>query len=214
MDRPSTKEKIMNASILLFSDKGCDKVSMRDIAAEVGIKASSIYNHFPSKQGILKCIYEFYVEELRLVFPKTGELLYLLETGPADNVFEKICYYYRPEVQDKMDRIILIASQRICLDKDSENFIREHFFEPLTEVWTAVLNRGIELGKIKAIDVAVFVKLITYYAFSAAELNRTGIKITFEQWTTGLNMFYSLLKPQVNTEQRTIPAQSNRGENA
>jgi len=195
MNKPPTKERIMDAAIVLFSDKGCDKVSMRDIAAEVGIKAASIYNHFPSKRAILKNIYEFYIAELSLVFPKTEDLLILLETAPIKDVFRSITYYYKPEVQDKMDRIIVIASQRICLDKESGDFLREHFFEPLTGVWTAVLNRGIEMGKIRAIDVDVFVKLINYYAFSAAELNRTEMKITFEQWTGGLEMLYSLLPP-------------------
>jgi len=207
MDRPPTKDRIMDAAIVLFSDKGCDKVSMRDIAAEVGIKAASIYNHFPSKQGILKNIYKFFAEEHHLVFPKIEELLYLLETGPVDDVFAHMCYYYRPEIQDKMDRIFLIASQRLCLDKDSENFIKELFFVPLTGIWTVVLNRGIELGKINAIDVDVFVKLITCYAFSSAELNRTEMKITLEQWNGGLEMLYSLLRPEANTEQGTISTQ-------
>jgi len=211
--RPSTKDRIRNVSLVLFSDNGYDKVSMRDIATEVGIKASSIYNHFSSKQGILKNLYEIYAEELCLVFPKIEELLYLLETGPVDDVFDHMCYYYRPEIQDKMDRIFLIASQRICLDKDSEDFINDQFFVPLTGIWTVVLNRGIELGKINAIDVDVFVKLITCYAFSAAELNRTEMKITLEQWDDGLEMLYSLLRPEINIEHGTIPTQSQRGEN-
>lgn len=49
----NTKEKILNSALDLFSTKGYNAVSVRHIAAEVGIKASSLYNHFESKQDIL-----------------------------------------------------------------------------------------------------------------------------------------------------------------
>ena len=197
MESASTKERIMAAAIILFSDKGFDMVSMRDIASVVGINAASIYNHFPSKLDILRGIYEFYTAQVGLVSPDVEKLLPLLETEPIEEVFVKTNYYYRPEIQDKMDRIILIAGQRISMDKESEKFIREHFFEPKIEVWAALLYRGIELGKIKAIDVDSFIKLKTYFAFSAAELNGTSMKITMEQWESGEKMLYSLLKPDI-----------------
>ena len=59
-----TKEKIMNVSIDLFSQFGYDGVSVRQIASEVGIRESSIYNHFKSKEEILKAIMEYYIEEM------------------------------------------------------------------------------------------------------------------------------------------------------
>jgi AcrR family transcriptional regulator len=195
MDVSSTKEKIMDVAIKLFSDRGYDVVSMRDIAAEVGIKAASIYNHFPSKRDILKTIYQYYTEQFSLISPKKEELIRLLETGPLRDALHALSFYLPPELQDRMDRIFLIASQRICLEKESEIFIREHFFKPLIENGVMVLNRGIELGKIRPIDTGSFIKLATYIAFSAAELNRTSMKITYEQWIRALDMLFSLLEP-------------------
>lgn len=49
----NTKEKILNSALNLFSKNGYNAVSVRHIAAEVGIKASSLYNHFESKNDIL-----------------------------------------------------------------------------------------------------------------------------------------------------------------
>jgi len=195
MDKHSTKEKILFSAIKMFSDRGYDKVSMRDIAAAVGIKAASIYNHFPSKRDILKSIYEYYAGQLSLVFPKKEELLRRLETEPLREALNKFNYYCPPELRDRMDRILLIASQRICLDKDSEIFVREQFFEPIRESWIAIFNRGIELGKIKPINTDNFIILATYFAFSVAGLNRTMMKINNEQWLGGLDMLFSLLKP-------------------
>ncbi len=56
----NTKEKIFDVSIDLFSKKGYDSVSLREIAEEVGIKKSSIYSHYPSKEAILMDIFEYF----------------------------------------------------------------------------------------------------------------------------------------------------------
>ena len=42
----TTKERIIYESLRLFSEKGYDGVSMREIAAAVEIKAASLYAHF------------------------------------------------------------------------------------------------------------------------------------------------------------------------
>lgn len=52
MAKRNTKEIILFESLKLFADKGYDGVTVRDIAAEVGIKQSSLYKHFSSKQDI------------------------------------------------------------------------------------------------------------------------------------------------------------------
>lgn len=52
----STKDLILHTALRLFSERGFDGVSMRDLAAEVGIKAASIYNHFASKEDIFNSL--------------------------------------------------------------------------------------------------------------------------------------------------------------
>ena len=55
MTRPvKTKSKtgILDLAIPLFAQSGYAGVSMRDIANEVGIKAASLYHHFPDKQAL------------------------------------------------------------------------------------------------------------------------------------------------------------------
>ena len=66
----NTKEKIFDVSLDLFSKKGYDSVSLREIAEEVGIKKSSIYSHYPSKEAILMDIFECFTD-----FFKYDELL-------------------------------------------------------------------------------------------------------------------------------------------
>lgn len=54
----STKKRIVYESLKLFSNKGFDGVSMREIAAAVGIKGASIYNHFKGKEELFQAIFE------------------------------------------------------------------------------------------------------------------------------------------------------------
>lgn len=52
----TTKKRILYCALDLFSQRGYEGVSMRDIAAEVDIKGASLYNHFKSKQDIFDSI--------------------------------------------------------------------------------------------------------------------------------------------------------------
>lgn len=54
----NTKDNIMYQALALFSDRGYEGVSMRDIASKVGIKAASLYNHYKSKEDIFNSIIE------------------------------------------------------------------------------------------------------------------------------------------------------------
>ena len=52
----STKERIVDEALTLFSIKGYKGTSVKQIANAVGIKDSSLYKHFKSKQEILDTI--------------------------------------------------------------------------------------------------------------------------------------------------------------
>lgn len=64
----TTKEKILETALELFSQRGYDGVSVRDIAREVGIRESSIYNHFDSKRAIFDGIVDFCVQQSEVYF--------------------------------------------------------------------------------------------------------------------------------------------------
>ncbi|MCI5654909.1 TetR/AcrR family transcriptional regulator [Candidatus Pseudoruminococcus sp.] len=58
MKQEDTKQRILDKALELFSTQGYDSVSVGEIAKAVGIKAPSLYNHFPSKQAIFDAIVE------------------------------------------------------------------------------------------------------------------------------------------------------------
>lgn len=49
----SRKEEIIKVAATLFRNKGYNAISMRDLAAQLDIKAASLYNHISGKQEIL-----------------------------------------------------------------------------------------------------------------------------------------------------------------
>ncbi len=51
-----TRELILQTALKLFSRKGFEAVSVRDIAAELELTAPALYVHFKSKQDILEAI--------------------------------------------------------------------------------------------------------------------------------------------------------------
>lgn len=56
-DKGNTKQRIIDQALGLFCISGYDAVSIRDIAAAVGIGNSALYKHFKSKQDIFDAIF-------------------------------------------------------------------------------------------------------------------------------------------------------------
>ena len=81
MAKRNTKEAILLEALKLFADKGYEGVSVRDIAAEVGIRQSSLYKHFASKQDIFDTL----VETMKKRFPQASAS-FQLPDGPIQEV--------------------------------------------------------------------------------------------------------------------------------
>ncbi len=60
---PTTRERILDAAAALFSREGYTGVSIRDITRAVGIKESSLYNHFRNKEAVLESLLDRMEEE-------------------------------------------------------------------------------------------------------------------------------------------------------
>lgn len=73
MPRQNTRDRILDASLDLFSVNGFDGVSVKQIADQVGIKDSSLYKHFRSKQEILDTL----LKEMNKRFEQTVAFYHL-----------------------------------------------------------------------------------------------------------------------------------------
>jgi AcrR family transcriptional regulator len=62
-----TKAEIHRAALELFSAKGYEKTSLREIAERVGITKASLYYHYSSKQDLLQAIVGTFFDEMHEV---------------------------------------------------------------------------------------------------------------------------------------------------
>ena len=64
-----TRDKIFDAAVDLFSEKGYDRTSVRDIAGAVGITESAVYRHYSGKESILDAIFAYMEERVYSPLP-------------------------------------------------------------------------------------------------------------------------------------------------
>lgn len=191
-----TKYKILKTAAKMFSERGYDSVTMREIAKDIGINSASIYYHFPSKEDILKSLYRLYSEQRRNTSPDLEELLRLAETKPPHEVLMRSEFHYDDDEQREMlDCILVIAARKICSDPESELFIRENIFDNITTILKPLLQRLVELKKIKPLDIDCFLKVVSYYCYSAATLNNSVYKQNIPEYQAGMSLLFSIIAP-------------------
>lgn len=93
----TTKEKIWDQALRLFAEKGYGGVSVRDISRAVGIKESSLYNHFKSKQDIFDTIVETCFSQAKEYFHQQS-----LPFGPEDDMS-----VFKEQDEEKLKTLIL-----------------------------------------------------------------------------------------------------------
>ncbi|MDR0468669.1 MAG: TetR/AcrR family transcriptional regulator [Peptococcaceae bacterium] len=195
-----TKEAIMKAAAKLFSGKGYNKVTTREIAKACGINSASIYHYFPSKSHLLTNLYAFYHEEYIKVRPDVEELLRLTETLPPHEVLYRTLFYYEGDVRETMDQILITAAREICSNSENEDFIRTHLINTYEAVLKPVLIKMVELRKIKPMDIDSYLRVLTYYGYSAAALNGSPFCQNVEEYLAGMRCLFQLVVPESPSE--------------
>lgn len=171
--KKTTREKILEASIELFSRRGYDGVSIRNITKEVGIKESSLYNHFTNKEEILETIFEVFRNEFRNTTPPINLLDQILEQSSLEQFFEKgfenIKNHVDNPTNEKLWRILYIEHYRDPLAR--EIFLND-IISATIDFLEVVFRKLIEKGKVKPFDSSVLAAEYQYPIFSMiAEYN-------------------------------------------
>ena len=164
MGRKNTKEKIFDVSIDLFSQYGYDGVSIRQIAKEVGIKESSIYNHYQSKESILESILSYYInemlkEEAPVMQPKENlnmDFDHFYKEG-SDRFISKLS----EEKMMKITRIFLVESYH---NEKIKKFVKEAIIGYAINGWEDLFNLMKEMNFIKKdADIKQLAESFYYY---------------------------------------------------
>ena len=124
----TTREKILNEALTLFSVKGYDPVTVREIAYAVGIKESSLYNHFKNKQDIFDSILAEYSERWEAIFSNislTGDSKEIVADDRTINMYKEMSndqfaeiagtiydYYMTDDINVKLRKVLTIEQYR------------------------------------------------------------------------------------------------------
>ncbi len=144
----NTREKILQTAMDMFAEKGYNDVSVRDITRAVGIKESSLYNHFISKQQILDEIFEYLLERFESMNIPEEEAARLIEEADPEG-FMEICFmnfrmYFGDPKLIKIWRILSI--ERFRNKRANDFFIRRLIDFPLeyqAKVFDSMIKKGL-----------------------------------------------------------------------
>ncbi|MCE5286808.1 MAG: TetR/AcrR family transcriptional regulator [Pelosinus sp.] len=90
-----TSQKIKQAALVLFAEKGYDATTLSEIADKTGIKKPSIYAHYPGKMELFLDIVDFVTETYRAAW--TDALEKSIDLAPDERlefIFFAISSYY------------------------------------------------------------------------------------------------------------------------
>ncbi len=160
----STKQKLFNSAVYLFSTKGYANVGIRELCHSVDIQASSFYNHFNSKEGLFDSILEYFAATTEQVVLTDDEVEAIVSTGDVRVFFienmKKFSSYTANPLYYTVLQIVFMESYTNAkayeLGKNNLYYLRKGYTEK-------VLRMMIENGSIKDCNVEV-VTAEYYYA--------------------------------------------------
>ncbi len=161
--RTGTKEKIMDTAIDLFSNRGYEAVSMQDIADAVGIRKSSIYNHFKSKDQILQSILSYFNQELsQSDMKRQGEEkiieTYLNTLGPA-GLMAAVGKQFEDFLNTpKMRKIWRMIAMEVYRNAMIRSFFEREMIDRPSRFWEKAFRFMISRGMIRQTDVATLAR--------------------------------------------------------
>ena len=167
-----TRGRIVDHSIELFSQYGYENVGLRQIADVVGIKAASIYNHFPGKEHILEEIYTTYdamlttiergvdrqARENTLQQGSAAEILQMLTGAVVNLPVETYC---------KMVKITRIIIARFMIGGSANHILLQRLLQDGIDRAMAALVRLEELGRLApGFEATAFAETLTHTMLS------------------------------------------------
>lgn len=160
MKQEDTKQRILDKALELFSTQGYDSVSVGEIAKAVGIKAPSLYNHFPSKQAIFDAIlestaaqYEADTDQINIHVQNAAQDIPVFTEITADALFEKVRqifeYSLHNETISRFRRMMTIEQFR---SPELAALYSKRYVERVLDYHAGIFQALIAAGEITAED--------------------------------------------------------------
>jgi AcrR family transcriptional regulator len=149
--KKSTKEIILDVSLKLFSSYGYKSTTVRDIAKEVGITQSGLYNHFKNKEDILDTLIDNLMNSAIVKLFEKKEIEELAQTGKSllfsiATTFKLISFDKENEALSKL------LMQELYKNNKIRDTYSEYFYQKNVKKLSSVFFLMMQKEKIKQSD--------------------------------------------------------------
>lgn len=168
MQRGDTKERLFHAAARLFAENGYTAVSMREIAAAVGITEAAIYRHYDSKEAILNAILAAFRRRLKSYILTKRQVDKLIETDTTQQLLERCIGRFTDEDATFMTRAYRIVYMEHLTNAEAMDLILTHLHDATADSIQYVLDRLIQLKRIPAFDTRFYSTVWAQCMFSGA----------------------------------------------
>ena len=150
-EKKSTKEIILEVSLKLFSKKGYGGTSVRDIAHDVGITQSGLYNHFKGKNAILETLIENLMDSAIVKIFDGRSIEDLAQTGKS-LLFSIATTFKLVSFDKKNEALFKLLMQELYKNSTIRNTYNEYFYQRNIKKLSSVFFIMMQHEKIKASD--------------------------------------------------------------
>ena len=187
------------AAVNLFSIHGYANVSIRDIASTLNIKAASMYNHFDSKDALLVKIYDFCQYHFDNITANLDGLVEIVPKTPPQKVFDKYLSCFGDEIYGQgllglMPKVLKIVLEESTRDKRAEKLANILYNQYPNQYLKPILQKMIELGQIKPIDVNLFITLYSSFEMNCSRAQGSKLAISGVHWKKCRKFLFSLIQ--------------------
>ena len=159
-----TREVILDTAERLFAARGVEGVAVRDLAREMGITASSLYNHFPGKQALYDAVLERGLGPIVDVVAGQDGLGPERVHATLDRLTAHLTRH--PHLARLLQRALLEESPAV--QALLERWIGSLYREGIAVVRKAARDAGWEAEQVPHLGVALFGMIFAYFTNAAA----------------------------------------------
>ena len=143
-----TKEKILEAALEQFSQKGYDGTNIRELTASLGLVKSSMYKHFKSKEDIWNTLLDEMIAYYNRRFGSAENLPPVPDSldGLVEMTMRMVDFTVHDERVVMTRKLLSIEQYR---DERARALATKHFLTGLTEMFTYIFYRMMNKGLLK-----------------------------------------------------------------
>jgi AcrR family transcriptional regulator len=171
---PKTMEAIRKAGLRLIFEHGYEAMSLRQLAAEVGIQAGSLYNHIATKQELLFDLVQDHINELLRQLDRA----LASKTGATERLHVFVTFHVTYHMTRKREVFIANSELRSLEPKNYEAIValRGAYEQRLADI----LTEGVEEGVFEIADIQVATFAIISLLTGLCSWYRPGGRLTKE----------------------------------